>query len=201
MEVPASIELLYEHGTLVAPDLPADEVLGSTFVFDDRTRVYRAPAWRYRDVVMHLRREKLTYADRAKQFEPLPLVLKEATYPAVYYVPRSDADMSHFARTDHHTTCPYKGEASYYTLTMDGDIAENVAWSYETPYDTMEAIAGRIAFYADRVEVYDVDDARVNPHHRDELTERDEIGDIVQHTDAGDGASQRPHWPTNVEGP
>jgi superfamily II DNA or RNA helicase len=91
MEVPASIELLYEHGTLVAPELPADAVLGSTFVYDDRTRVHRAPAWRYRDVVLHLRREKLTYADRAKQFEPLPLALKEAITPFPYQREALDA--------------------------------------------------------------------------------------------------------------
>jgi hypothetical protein len=76
---------------------------------------------------------------------------------------------------------------------MDGQVAENVAWSYEQPYEAMEAIAGKIAFYADRIEVYAVDDALVNKH-----PEREDVDAVVLHTDAGDGTSQRAHWPPNV---
>jgi uncharacterized protein (DUF427 family) len=129
------------------------------------------------------------------------LILREADYPPVVYFPRRDVAMEYMGRTAHRSRCPYKGEASYYTLTMDGDIAENVAWSYEEPYEAMEPIAGRVAFYADRIRVYDVDDAAVNPHRLDEVTEREEIDDIVQHTDAGDGISQGSRWPPNVSGP
>ena len=85
------------------------------------------------------------------------LTLQEATYPAVQYIPRQDVEMGFFGRTDHHTTCPYKGEASYYTLTIDGEILENVAWSYEDPYPAMEQIREHLAFYTNRVRVYEVD--------------------------------------------
>lgn len=132
------------------------------------------------------------------------LILDEAALPPVVYFPRADVAMEYMGRTERHTHCPYKGDASYYTLTMGGQIAENVAWSYEDPFEAVAPITSRIAFYTDRVEVYEVDDAVVNPHHRDaarDLMDRGEVDDIVLHTDAGDGASQREHWAPNVETP
>jgi uncharacterized protein (DUF427 family) len=85
------------------------------------------------------------------------LTLQEATYPAVQYIPRKDIEMGYFGKTDHHTHCPYKGDASYFTLTLDGEILENVAWSYEEPYPAMEQIGEHLAFYTNRVRVYEVD--------------------------------------------
>ena len=81
------------------------------------------------------------------------LALQEATYPVAYYVPRADADMRHFARTDHHTTCPYKGEASYFSLTADGQQADNAVWTYETPYPAMADIREFLAFYPNKVQI------------------------------------------------
>lgn len=129
------------------------------------------------------------------------LILKEADYPAVVYFPRQDVAMEYMSRTDRTTHCPYKGDATYYTILMDGDFAENAVWSYERPSAGMEPIAGRIAFYTNRVEVYAVDDALVNPHHREEALARGEVDDVVKHTDAGDGRSQRERWPANIETP
>jgi uncharacterized protein (DUF427 family) len=132
------------------------------------------------------------------------LILEEADLPPVVYFPRRDVSMEYMGRTDRQTHCPYKGDAAYYTLTMDGQVAENVAWSYEQPFDAMGQIGERIAFYTDRVEVYPVDDATVNPHHRREEArsfDRREVDEVVQHTDSGAGASQREPWAPNVEGP
>ncbi len=127
------------------------------------------------------------------------IVLQEASYPPVVYFPRKDVSMEYMHRTDHHTHCPYKGDASYYTLQMDGNFAENGVWTYEQPYPAMAAIEGMVAFYPNQVEVYSVDDAAVNPHHKD--SDRSDIDAAVLHTDSGSGASQREHWPPNVEGP
>jgi uncharacterized protein (DUF427 family) len=130
------------------------------------------------------------------------LVLTEADLPPVVYFPRKDVAMEYMGRTDRHTHCPYKGEASYYTLTMGGQVAENVAWSYEQPFDAMTPIGERVAFYTDRVEVYSVDDAVVNPHRREgRRFDRTDVDRTVRHTDAGDGTSQQVHWESNVEGP
>lgn len=85
------------------------------------------------------------------------LTLKEADYPAVQYLPRKDVEMGFFGPTEHRTHCPYKGDASYFTTKIDGEVLENVAWSYETPFPAMEQIRGMLAFYTNRVRVYEVD--------------------------------------------
>lgn len=118
------------------------------------------------------------------------LILQEANYPPVVYFPREDVAMEYMSRTEHATHCPYKGDAAYYTILMDGNFAENAVWTYEDPYPAMTAIAERLAFYPDKVEVYEVDDARVNPHHH----AAEPVDEIVQHTDAGDGRAQREPW-------
>jgi uncharacterized protein (DUF427 family) len=70
--------------------------------------------------------------------------------PIVYYIPRKDVKMERLARTSHTTHCPFKGDASYFSL-VDGP--ENAVWSYEQPYDEMQAIKERLAFYPDKLEV------------------------------------------------
>ncbi|WP_296595815.1 DUF427 domain-containing protein [Phenylobacterium sp.] len=129
------------------------------------------------------------------------LVLQEASYPPVVYFPRDDVSMEYMSRTAHSTHCPYKGDASYYTLLMDGHFAENAVWTYETPFPAMQAIENRLAFYPNHVEVYEVEDAAVNPHHVDAPAEPRAIDQVVQHTDAGDGTTQREHWPPNTTEP
>jgi len=81
------------------------------------------------------------------------LELREANYPPVLYVPFADVDQQRLRANNQHTYCPYKGEASYYDiLPGEGDLAGAV-WYYPDPYDAVEAIRGRVAFYADRVTI------------------------------------------------
>jgi len=80
------------------------------------------------------------------------LVLRETSYRPVFYIPREDARMASFERTAHSTMCPYKGDASYYSVRIGGRVAENAVWSYETPYPAVARIAGHLAFYPDRVD-------------------------------------------------
>lgn len=79
------------------------------------------------------------------------LELKEANYPPVIYVPRSDISMEHYQSTDHRTHCPYKGDASYFSLVANGESAENAVWTYEEAYPSVKAIEGHVAFYPDKV--------------------------------------------------
>jgi uncharacterized protein (DUF427 family) len=85
------------------------------------------------------------------------LTLKEARYPAVQYVPRADANMALLARTPRVTHCPYKGDASYFSITANGATLENAIWSYEQPFPAMADIAGHLAFYPDKVRIEEVD--------------------------------------------
>ncbi|WP_321845677.1 DUF427 domain-containing protein [Paraburkholderia bannensis] len=80
------------------------------------------------------------------------LVLREANYPGVIYVPREDADMALLARTDHSTYCPYKGDCSYYSIVPGGERSINAIWTYEAPYDAVAQIKDHLAFYPDRVD-------------------------------------------------
>jgi uncharacterized protein (DUF427 family) len=127
------------------------------------------------------------------------LTLTEASYKPVTYFPREDVSTEYFSVTDKVTHCPYKGDAAHYTLLMDGEFADNAAWSYEDPFPAMEQIRGMVAFYPDKVEVYSVDEEAVDPRHV--LHRRSEIDEAVLHTDSGSGRSQKDHWPPNVEMP
>jgi uncharacterized protein (DUF427 family) len=80
------------------------------------------------------------------------LILREAGYPAVHYVPRKDVDMALLERTEHATYCPYKGDCSYFGIPLGGDRSKNAVWTYEVPYPAVTLIKDHLAFYADRVD-------------------------------------------------
>jgi uncharacterized protein (DUF427 family) len=80
------------------------------------------------------------------------LTLREASYPAVQYIPRRDVDMSLLERTDHATYCPYKGDCAYYSIPIGGERSTNAVWTYEVPYAAAAEIKDHVAFYPDRVD-------------------------------------------------
>ncbi|WP_395675389.1 DUF427 domain-containing protein [Inquilinus sp.] len=80
------------------------------------------------------------------------LTLREASYPAVQYIPRQDVDMAALQRTDHASHCPYKGDAAYYSIPAGGGRTVNAVWTYESPYDAVAEIKDHVAFYPDRVD-------------------------------------------------
>lgn len=80
------------------------------------------------------------------------LVLQEASYPAVIYIPRNDVKMELLERSEHVSYCPYKGDASYYSIPSGGKRSENAIWTYEHPYDSVSPIKEYLAFYPDRVD-------------------------------------------------
>jgi uncharacterized protein (DUF427 family) len=93
------------------------------------------------------------FGDRIIAKTDQALVLQESTYRPVHYLPLDAVDADVLERTSHATYCPYKGDASYYSL-VDGDaVAENAVWCYVTPYDAVSEIAGRVAFYPHLVEI------------------------------------------------
>lgn len=99
-----------------------------------------------RHVVVRAGGQVIAETDRA-------LTLQEADYAPVQYVPLEDVDAAVLRATDHGSYCPFKGEASYYTVTTPAAELDNVIWTYEEPYDAVSQIAGHAAFYADRVEL------------------------------------------------
>lgn len=82
------------------------------------------------------------------------LALSEASYPVVHYIPLADFDQGLLRPSPTRTYCPFKGEASYYTVTApDGHAETDLVWYYPEPYDAVAEIAGHAAVYADRAEV------------------------------------------------
>ena len=80
------------------------------------------------------------------------LTLREASYPAVHYVPREDVGMSLLERTEHRTYCPYKGDCAYYSIPSGGERSVNAVWTYESPYGAVDRIRDHVAFYPSRVD-------------------------------------------------
>jgi uncharacterized protein (DUF427 family) len=103
-------------------------------------------------IAPHPKRVRVMFNGRVVADSSRALVLHEAHYKPVVYIPREDAHMELFQRIAQSTHCPYKGDASYYSLRADDRAAENAVWSYEQPFPTMAQIAGHLAFYPDRVD-------------------------------------------------
>ena len=80
------------------------------------------------------------------------LTLREASYPPVQYIPRRDVDMDALTRSEDTTYCPYKGDASYYSVPIGGNRSRNAVWTYKTPFEAMAQIKDYIALYPDGVD-------------------------------------------------
>jgi uncharacterized protein (DUF427 family) len=80
--------------------------------------------------------------------------LREATIPAVQYIPLNDVAQERLTRTETVSYCPFKGDASYYAVTTSaGDTVEDVIWTYEQPYPAVAEIAGHVAFYPNKADI------------------------------------------------
>jgi uncharacterized protein (DUF427 family) len=79
-------------------------------------------------------------------------LIEEDREPVIYF-PRGDIAMTFMDASDHKTTCPHKGEASYYSIVTKSNTLTDSVWSYEEPKDAAAQIKGYLAFYTDRVAV------------------------------------------------
>jgi uncharacterized protein (DUF427 family) len=99
-----------------------------------------------RHVVVRVNGEVIAETDDA-------LTLQESTYPAVQYLPLADVVPPVLVRSDTTTYCPFKGEAKYFHVNSAGGTVDDAIWTYESPYPAVAAIAGHVAFYADKADV------------------------------------------------
>jgi uncharacterized protein (DUF427 family) len=102
-------------------------------------------------------------------------LLFETRHLPVYYFPRADVRMDKLAPTDHHTFCPYKGTASYWTIRVGDKVSENAVWGYPDPYDEVPALKDFVAFYWDRVDGWYEEDEEIFVHPRDPYKRVDAI--------------------------
>ncbi len=82
-----------------------------------------------------------------------PVLLDETGLPTRYYLPKDDVRMELLTATSFHTTCPFKGEASYWSIELDGDSHDGLVWAYEDPIPAAAGIAGHLSFYPERVQL------------------------------------------------
>ena len=80
------------------------------------------------------------------------LTLRESNYPPVQYIPRKDVDMDALSRSETTSYCPYKGDATYFSIPVGGSRSADAIWTYEAPYDAVAGIREYLAFYPDRVD-------------------------------------------------
>ncbi len=83
-----------------------------------------------------------------------PRILFETGLPARYYLPKTDVRMDLLEPTELHTSCPYKGTASYYDVVVEGNRYENVVWWYPFAVEESQRIAGMVSFYNEKVDIY-----------------------------------------------
>jgi uncharacterized protein (DUF427 family) len=99
---------------------------------------------------------RVTVAGRIVAESTRALRLDEKGHPPVYYLPRNGADMSLLVQTKHYTYCPYKGDCTYYSVSIGGPKSEDAVWTYETPYEAVASIKEYLAFYPSRVDAIEV---------------------------------------------
>ena len=97
------------------------------------------------------------------------LVMHETRLPPVFYFPRDDVRMEFLVRSDHHTNCPFKGNASYWALDVGGKIMENAVWSYEDPFDEASPVKDYLALDWNSVDTWFAGDTELVEQPRDEL--------------------------------
>ncbi len=95
------------------------------------------------------------------------LLLRETRHPPVYYFPRADVEMTLLTPTELHTRCPWKGEASYWTIRVGERETKDAVWSYPEPLAEREDIRGYLAFYWGRMDHWYEEDEEVFVHPRD----------------------------------
>ena len=104
------------------------------------------------------------------------LLLRETRYMPTYYFPREDVHLDRLIPTDHGTFCPFKGEASYWSVEVEGRTAENAVWGYADPIADVAVLKDHMAFYWDKMDSWFEEDEEIFVHPRDPYKRVDVIG-------------------------
>jgi len=133
------------------------------------TAADRSAVWRRADVAVLPcpRRIRAVVEGETVVDSTRALYLFERDHLPVYYFPEADVRTEHFEPSDRHTTCPRKGEASYWTLRVGERVVEDAMWGYDEPLDSISEIAGHRAFYWKRMDHWYEEDDEVYVHPRD----------------------------------
>ena len=107
-------------------------------------RITITPAHKHVEIVVN--GETVAVSDR-------PVLLDETGLPTRYYLPRDDVRSDVLRPSESATTCPFKGQASYWSVEVGGDVFHDLVWTYESPIPSAEGITGLLCFYNERVDI------------------------------------------------
>jgi uncharacterized protein (DUF427 family)/acyl-CoA thioesterase len=159
----------------------------------------RYPGYRI-DLVPWRGRGRVRLGERVLAESDACLIVKESDHPPQLYFPAASVDWKRFRATDHHTVCPFKGEADYWTLTASAPALENVVWGYPKPFAQVAGIAGHVAFYTDRLEVelveaFPKDPGRDVPYRMPVWGDAADLLRLLDVTPIGEGRFSSPPYP------
>jgi uncharacterized protein (DUF427 family) len=83
-----------------------------------------------------------------------PRLLFETGLPVRYYLPKTHVRMDLLAPTETVSHCPYKGQAEWWSVRANDGVHADLAWSYRAPFAESQKVAGLIAFYNEKVDIY-----------------------------------------------
>ncbi len=128
--------------------------MGEWFEEDEQVYVHARDPYTRIDILQSSRHIEIVVDGVKVADSTMPKLLFETGLPTRYYLPKTDVRMDLLVPTDLHTECPYKGTASYYTVDTGKGVHENVVWWYPTPVAESAAIAGLVAFYNEKLDIY-----------------------------------------------
>jgi len=105
------------------------------------------------DINPYPKRVRVCYKGTTLADSRSALQLEETRHGQVLYFPMADVNMDLLEASDHQTHCPLKGDASYWSLHLDGESLDNLIWAYKHPFEGVSQIDGYVAFYQDRVDI------------------------------------------------
>jgi uncharacterized protein (DUF427 family) len=111
-------------------------------------------------ITRNANRVRVIFGDTVIADTARALTLNKAGYAPVHYIACADVVMKLLTPTAHASHCPYKGDANYFSISIDGRTADNPVWSYEQPFPAMAEITSYLAFYPNRVDKIEESPAR-----------------------------------------
>ena len=143
-----------DHGPDISDLVAFDwNKMDAWFEEDEQVFVHPRDPYHRVDVVESGRRIEVFIGGVQVADSSRPMVLFETGLPTRYYLPKTDVRLDLLERTDTHTSCPYKGDADYWSVRTDDGLVEDIVWGYETPVPEIPKIAGRLCFFNEKVEL------------------------------------------------
>lgn len=127
------------------------------FEEDEEVRVHPRDPYTRLDAVQSSRNVRVVIAGETVAETSRPVLLFETGLATRYYIPKVDVRMDLLVPSDRRTGCPYKGEASYYSVKVGDTLAENIVWTYPFPEPEMAKLQGLLCFYDEKVDEFYVD--------------------------------------------